>query len=215
MSQAEHTQQHTEAQLQDRDDAWATALRDAQAGNAAAFARFYDSSCRVALGLARRMAPQHAQDVLQEAYAQAWRELHRFDAQRGSAAAWLLTMVRSRALDLLRREKLRRTESLDTTGADEPQPQHQTPDTSAGPEALLEATQAKSALHRALADLSHDERWVLGLAYFKDMSQSEISQSTGLPLGTVKSLATRAQHKLRAALAARGLSASTVSGEFS
>jgi RNA polymerase sigma-70 factor, ECF subfamily len=52
-----------------------------------------------------------------------------------------------------------------------------------------------------LACLSANERWVLSLAFFRDCSQSEIATFTGMPLGTVKSLVTRAQHKLRESLA--------------
>ena len=61
--------------------------------------------------------------------------------------------------------------------------------------------EASSRLHAALAQLSANERWVLGLAFFRDCSQSEIAAATGMPLGTVKSLVTRAQHKLRETLA--------------
>jgi len=76
-----------------------------------------------------------------------------------------------------------------------------------GPEQLLESVQASSQLHAALSQLSADERWVLGLAFFRDHSQSEIAAFTGLPLGTVKSLITRAQHKLRELLQDPGQSA--------
>jgi RNA polymerase sigma-70 factor (ECF subfamily) len=141
-----------------------------------------------------------AEDVLAESYLQAWRQAKAFDPNRGRASTWLLTIVRSRALDKLRAENLRRTESLNDEG-DEDRPVPAEPaDDRPGPEALLQGQQQHTRLHRALADLSVNERWVLGLAYYQDLSHSEIAALTALPLGTVKSLASRGVQKLRVAL---------------
>jgi RNA polymerase sigma-70 factor (ECF subfamily) len=85
-------------------------------------------------------------------------------------------------------------------GAPDYDPDSGGPGNDPGPEALLESVQASTRLHAALARLSANERWVLGLAYFRDHTHSEIAAVTGLPLGTVKSLITRAQHKLRESL---------------
>ena len=212
--------QRFEGVLNERDDRWAYLLLSAARAMAdtasaasfkaaqEAFSEFYTQSAHLALSVARRVAGDNfAEDVLAETYIQAWRNLHSFDAQRGRASAWLLTMVRSRALDKLRFEALRRAEPLahehegdddgDTAGwhgASLPT------DPATGPEALLASTESRTLLHRALADLSHKERWVLSLAYFKDLSHSEISNTTGLPLGTVKTLASRAIAKLRLSL---------------
>jgi RNA polymerase sigma-70 factor (ECF subfamily) len=179
----------------ERNNALTALLGDAAAGNARAFAAFYDATLGYAHALARRMLrPADVQDVLADAYFQAWREVGRFDAARGAAVTWLLTLVRSRALDLLRRQRASpEVEALD----DAAEPAGSLP----GPEELLSGMQAGSQLHAALADLSPNERWVLGLAYYRELTHREICAETGLPLGTIKSLILRAQAKLRGRLA--------------
>jgi RNA polymerase sigma-70 factor, ECF subfamily len=179
----------------ERNDALAALLHDAATGNSRAFEAFYDATLAYAHALARRMLrPADVQDVLADAYFQAWREVARFDAARGAAVTWLLTLVRSRALDLLRHQRA----SPEVEGVQEP-PELAEP--SPGPEALLAGMQADTRLHAALAELSSNERWVLGLAYYRELSHREICAETGLPLGTVKSLILRAQAKLRERLA--------------
>ena len=178
-----------------RDAALATLLAEVASGDALAFERFYDATIGYARALARRMLrPADLDDLLADAYFQAWREAPRFDPQRGSAVTWLLTLVRSRALDLLRHQRATHEGEAGIAGDD-------AADTDPGPDELLAATEAGTRLHLALAALSSNERWVLGLAYYRDLSQREISDTTGLPLGTVKSLMLRAQAKLRDRLA--------------
>ena len=181
-----------------RDAQLAALLGSAATGDAKAFETFYDLTIGYATGVVRRIVgDNHCDDVLSDAYFQAWREARRFDPQRGSALTWLLTLARSRALDRLRAESLRHG---GLSGAPEADEEALGADDVPGPEALLASTQASHRLHAALAGLSPNERWVLGLAYFRDMSQSEIAAVTALPLGTVKSLVHRAQQKLRAVL---------------
>ena len=69
-----------------------------------------------------------------------------------------------------------------------------------GPPDLLARAQVGSRLQAALGRLSHQERWLLGLAYYRDHTHVQIAASTALPLGTVKSVLLRAQHKLRTLL---------------
>ncbi len=191
----------------DLDPAAATIIRDAQlaalllsaaAGNARAFEEFYTGTVRYAFAVVRRIIGEsHTQDVLADCYFQVWRESSRFEAERGSAITWLLTIARSRALDRLRQEALRHG---GLSGAPLHNPDETRPHDSPGPDALLESVQSETRLHAAIVLLSPHERWVLGLAYFKEHTQSEIAQLTGFPLGTVKSLMNRAQQKLRVAL---------------
>lgn len=178
-----------------RDLELAEFLRAASEGNAGAFETFYDRTAGYANALARRMVrPDDLDDVLADAYFQAWREAVRFDPARGSAVTWLLTLVRSRALDLLRRQRaLARVETLVET------PEEASDATSAlpGPDEVLAVARAGSRLHAALATLSVNERWVLGLVYFRDLTHAQIATCTGIPLGSVKSLLLRSQAKLR------------------
>ena len=181
-----------------RDTQMAALLQAAAHGDARAFEAFYNATIRHAMAVVRRIAgDSYTEDVLADCYFQAWRNASQFDAQRGSAVTWLLTMARSRALDRIRQETLRH-------GGLPGAPAHDADAAQAsgepGPEALCEAVESRSSLYRALAQLSTGERWVLGLAYFRDHTHSEIATITGFPIGTVKSHMTRAQQKLRACL---------------
>ena len=181
-----------------RDEQLVALLRAAAAGDARAFESFYNSTARQAMALVRRIAGSvHAEDVLADCYFQAWRNARQFDAGRGSPLAWLLTMARSRALDRLRQESVRHG---GLAGAPGGAADGEDLGTLPGPDQLLESVEASTRLHAALAGLSANERWVLGLAYFRDHTHGEIATLTGMPLGTVKSLINRAQRKLRETL---------------
>jgi RNA polymerase sigma-70 factor (ECF subfamily) len=180
-----------------RDERLAALLDAAARGNSAAFEQFFDATAGYARALARRMlSGADVDDLLADAFFEAWRKAARFDAQRGSAVTWLLQIVRSRALDLLRQQALQPAAAAAPALADEPA------DPAADPAEQLWQQQAGTCLHEALQCLNPAERWVLGLAYFRDLSHSEIASATGLPLGTVKSHVQRAQTRLRAALTA-------------
>jgi RNA polymerase sigma-70 factor, ECF subfamily len=173
-----------------RDERLAACLARSAAGDAVAFEAFYDACVVHARTLARRiLRDSDLDDVLADAFFQAWREAARFDAQRGSAMSWLLTIVRTRALDCLR-QRLQRASAGDDEAA-------QLPSDEPGPPDLLAQAQAGSLVHRALAKLSKQERWLLNLAYYRDLTHLQIAAVTALPLGTVKSGLLRAQHKLR------------------
>jgi RNA polymerase sigma-70 factor (ECF subfamily) len=166
-----------------------------------ALATFYDLTLGKVYGLALRIAgqPEGAEDVVAEVYLQAWRQAGDYSAARGSVLAWLLTICRTRALDALRRR--------------DPALCHPDPDLlrEAQPGApdlpdLLDALEASQALHAALRTLGEEQRQILALAFFRDLSHQEIATRLGLPLGTVKSHIRRAQIALRAALGAQGSS---------
>ncbi len=179
-----------------RDEQLACWLRQAADGDASAFERFHDATAACAHALARRLLREaDVEDVLADSYFQAWREAPRFDPQRGSAVTWLLSRVHSRAIDLRRHQRRQAVtepdaDALDRHAGDLP-----------GPDDLLALAEAGTRLATALAGLSAPERWVLGLAYYRELSHAATAQATGLPLGTVKSLLLRAQHKLRTLLA--------------
>lgn len=179
-------------------DELAALITASASGDASAFESFYERTVHYAYAAARRIAGDaYAEDVLAEAYFQAWRDASRFDALRGNAIAWIVTIVRSRSLDRLRQESVRHGGNSGAPAFDE----NSIEDVGLpGPDALLEHTQAASALHSAMVELSANERWCLGLAYFRDLSHSEIAATTGLALGTVKTLISRSQQKLRATL---------------
>ncbi len=180
----------------DDDDALRSQLRAIAGGDERAFAAFYDATVGVVYGLALRILRdvQEAEEVVSDAYLQVWRQAARFDATRGAPRAWLVTIARSRALDTLRRrdpaEPREDAEALaDLDCADGPDPTD-----------WLCAMERGTALHTALAGLSQEQRQLLALAYFRGLSHQEISDHTGMPLGTVKTHLRKGIDALRAAL---------------
>lgn len=181
-----------------RDTRHAVLLAATAQGDADAFEEFYTLTVGMATAVVRRVAGHnHTEDVLSDAYFQAWQQACLFDPQRGNALSWFLTIARSRALDRWRVERVRHGGQ---SGAPEFDAQALEDEATIGPDALLESTQASSRLHAALTRLSSNERWVLGLAYFRELTHTEIAFQTGLPLGTIKSRIARSQQKLRQAM---------------
>lgn len=128
-----------------------------------------------------------AEEVAADVLWQAWRDAARFDNRRGSVGAWLMMLARSRAIDHLRSRKSREIpENL-------PKAQSESDD----PSFEVHTTERRRQVTKALAELKDAERKLLELAYFSDLSQSEIAERTGLPLGTVKTRMRTALIKLR------------------
>jgi RNA polymerase sigma-70 factor, ECF subfamily len=172
-----------------RDQRLAGWLQAAAAGSGSDFEAFYDATKGYARALARRILQgADLEDALADAYLDAWRLAGRFDPARGSPVTWLLAIVHSRALDLWRRRGAAGPAAAEAEDAD------------ADPGDRLWQLEAGQRLAQALATLSAHERWVLALAYFRDLSHAQIALTTGLPLGTVKSLILRGQGKLRTLL---------------
>lgn len=157
-----------------------------------AFASLYDALVGRVYGLAMKITrcAETAEEVVEDVFWQVWRQAPRFDPDRGSALAWVMTIARSRALDALRARPP--AESLDdmdallaslTDGDD--------------PAESAQARQEEVRLHAALASLDSVARQLVALAFFRGLSHEEIANQTNLPLGTVKSQIRRALLKLR------------------
>jgi RNA polymerase sigma factor (sigma-70 family) len=161
-----------------------------------ALGALYDATLSRVVGLVRRIVRRAdlADEVVEDAYFQVWRQALRFDPARGSAQAWLLGMARSRAIDRLRREARFAAESLDADHA----PQIEGEDAPA--DDLLAAARGHAELHRALMQLQAQPRQLVALAFFRGLSHEEIANQTSLPLGTVKSQIRRALIALRQVL---------------
>ncbi|MFL5578316.1 MAG: RNA polymerase sigma factor [Gemmatimonadaceae bacterium] len=138
-----------------------------------------------------------AEDVVEEVFWQAWRQAARFDPVRGGVSTWLFTIARSRALD--RRRALARSRE-ELAGAEET-PAAETASPAPGPAEAAEAAERRARVRSALDELPPEQREALELAYFGGMSQVEIAERTGSPLGTVKTRVRLALQKLRGRLA--------------
>lgn len=159
----------------------AALLRASARGDQTAFAQFYDATCARAYGLALRVVrnPAHAQEVTQEAYLEVWRHSARHDASRGSALAWLMTIVHRAAVD-----RVRSTESA--TRRDQVWERESRP---VDHDQTLETAQASlegQRVRRAIAELTPLQRQAIELAYFGGYTHTEVAALLEVPLGTAK-----------------------------
>lgn len=165
-----------------------------------ALALLYDATVTRVFGLARRIVRDAAlaEEVVEDAYFQVWRQAVRFDPARGKALTWLLAMARSRAIDALRREARFERSPLDE--------QNDLPVTSAEPacDELLDLARHHADLHQALMQLGAQPRQLVSMSFFRGLSHEDIAEQMGLPLGTVKSQIRRALQVLREVLGDRG-----------
>ena len=179
-------------------------VRRMRAGDQRALSEFYDRWFPVVNCLVSRMVKSatDVEDVVEETFWQAWRQADRFAEDRGSVQTWLLTIARSRALDRLRSLKRRREDSIDdvsspASSAIASSAESALPPSSSDPSLSAELQERRVLVREALAELPREQREVLELGYFGGLSQSEIAEQTGQPLGTVKTRMRLALLKLR------------------
>jgi RNA polymerase sigma-70 factor (ECF subfamily) len=175
-------------------------IRRMQAGDESALSDFYQRWFPVVNCLVTRIlkSADDVEDVVEETFWQAWRQANRFSTERGSVQTWLLTIARSRSLDRLRAMKRLREEPIDdgaTKGASSSAAAAVASD--ADPSLDAELEERKQLVLAALAELPAEQREALELGYFGGLSQSEIAERTGQPLGTVKTRMRLAMLKLR------------------
>ncbi|HSO28281.1 MAG TPA: sigma-70 family RNA polymerase sigma factor [Candidatus Sulfomarinibacteraceae bacterium] len=182
-------------------------VRRVAGGDEAAFMSLYDRHAVLLFGTTVRFLRDReaAAEVVQETFLAAWQRAAQFDAARGSIAGWLIGIARNRALDRLRAEGRRpRSVSADSfraspgegsAAADRAGP------VADEPEAAADRHWLRALLRTSLGEMRPEEREVLVLAYDRELSQAEIADRLGLPIGTVKSRTRRALSRLRAYLA--------------
>ncbi|HVD25632.1 MAG TPA: sigma-70 family RNA polymerase sigma factor [Gaiellaceae bacterium] len=148
-------------------------------GDDQGLAELYDRYGRLAYGLAYRVLHDQAlaEDAVQDAFLAIWRSADGYRRERAKPSTWILTLVHRRAVDLVRREDLRRAEQLDETP--------EAAATSVPEEADLR--EKRTAVQAALRELPQDQRQALELAYYGGFTQSELAEQLGVPLGTIKS----------------------------
>jgi len=163
-----------------------------------ALAELYDRFGRVAYGLALRILRDEAlaQDAVQEAFLALWHSADRFLAERAKASTWILTLVHRRSVDLVRREDRRRGEPLERA------PEAATTSTAEDEVAL---GFQRRVVQEALRRLPAEQREALELGYYGGLTQSELAERLGQPLGTIKSRMFAGLTQLRDLLAQAGL----------
>jgi RNA polymerase sigma-70 factor (ECF subfamily) len=156
-------------------------LKRSGRGDEAAFARLYDATSARAYGLAVRVVrdPSQAEEVAQEAFLDIWRTAGRFDAAKGSAVSWILTLVHRKAVDRVRSADA--STRRDTTYHQGSQAvEHDS--TAEAAHASMEARRVRQAMD----SLTEVQREALELAYFKGYTHTEVATMLDLPVGTAK-----------------------------
>ena len=173
-------------------------LRRMAEGDEQALAAFYDRWNSLVHAVVLRILRQRGdvEDVVEEVFWQAWRQAKRYVAARGSVQSWLLTIARSRALDRVRAVKRLREEPLESESGEGVVQQVAAGDASMD----AEYAERRVVVVAALADLPPEQREALELGYFNGLSQSEIAERTGQPLGTIKTRMRLAMQKLKGRL---------------
>ena len=158
-----------------------------------AFRELYDRYAGRIKGAIIRAGAQsdEADEASQEAMLAIWRKADTFDPARAPAAAWSFTIARNRRIDMIRRQRRPTPDPLDPLYA---------PDPPVPPEAEVAAADRDARVRQALTDLNDDQRAAVHLAFFEGLSQSEVAERMGSPIGTVKSRLRLAANKLKAAL---------------
>jgi len=155
----------------------------------------YDRHHRLALALAYRVVGDRdsAEEVVQETFLAAWRQSASYRPDRGGARGWLLSIARHRAIDRLRKARgLGQVAELDESLVD-----HRSPDLTQ----LVHEGSLRERVAEALASLPIEQREAIELAFYGGLTHTEISEQTGVPLGTVKGRVRLALEKLRLTLA--------------
>ncbi len=181
-------------------------------GDATALAELYDRHADVIFRVAfRRLGDrQLAEEVVQDTWFTLWDRVEQFDSSAGSLVAWLSTIARNRAVDRLRalgrRPGALPLSALYATDAGEDHALAAgrvliSEDQSGDPQLVLDGVELREVMLRAMAILPADERQCLELAYYGELTQAEIAQHLGWPIGTVKTRTRRALLRLRSTLA--------------
>jgi RNA polymerase sigma-70 factor, ECF subfamily len=154
------------------------------AGDHSAYEKLYKRYARPVFGLAlRRLGDRgRAEDAVQETFVSIWRSAGTYKPERGPGAPWLYGVARNAIVDRSRARNEPAAEAPDEASLDR------------GPDERAEGAWVQWRVHRALEALPEREREVISLAYWSDLSQSEVATRLGIPLGTVKT-------RTRAALA--------------
>jgi RNA polymerase sigma-70 factor, ECF subfamily len=167
-------------------------------GVEAALSALYDRYARTVYGVGLKILGNRslAEELVQDVFLKVWRSAGTFDSSRGRFSTWLYRVTHSCALDLYRK-RASRVRQVPDGGPHIAAAR----DSSAGPQEVVDVSWLSWRVSRALEALDEPHREVIELAYFGGLSQREVSERTGVPLGTVKTRTARAFRRLRRELA--------------
>jgi RNA polymerase sigma-70 factor (ECF subfamily) len=167
-------------------------VRRLQRRDPRAMAELYDRYGRLVYALILRVVRDGgiAEDLVQETFLRVWNRVQGFDAERGGLGAWLLAVARNRAIDYLRSAAGRMRNAVEVPETDHPA-------LFADMEKELFNSDRVRRVRTALEKLSANQRAVIELAYFEGLSQAEMAEKMGEPLGTVKTWVRTALKSLR------------------
>lgn len=171
-------------------------VRQLNEGSDAAFATFYD---RFAPGLfslvyAILHDQKESEDVLQEAFVQMWKRIGTYDPRRSSLFTWAVMISRHKAIDRLRsrQRQSRLTEAMESDAPDVPAPA-----STERADSALERADERERVRAALAQLGEGQREAIEMAFFAGLTQTQVAEKLGAPLGTVKARIRRGLLALR------------------
>lgn len=171
-------------------------LRTAE-GDRQAFAQLYKIASPRLFFVCQQILRREAlaEEILQEGFIKIWNNAHRFDPQKAGAWTWMTSIVRNRALDLLRSLKSH-PDAIETTyeGPDFASP-------SLGPQEQAELSADTQAILHCLEQLKDEQKHAILMAYYHGHTHAELSQQMGTPLGTVKAWIRRGMERLKQCLA--------------
>lgn len=150
-------------------------------GDRAAFGELYDRTAARVFGLVRRVLvdPAQAEEVTQDVFLELWQTAPRFDPERGGAMAWMLVIAHRRAIDRVRAAQSARDRDARAAAREVEVPIDSVAET-------VEVRVEHARAHDALTALTDAQRECVELAYYGGLTQSEIADRIGVPLGTVK-----------------------------
>jgi RNA polymerase sigma-70 factor, ECF subfamily len=162
--------------------------RSIAGGDARALRNAYDAYAGRVLALALRIVRSRAEaeDVVQDTFLEVWRRAEEYDPMRGEFSAWITSMARSRCIDRVRRARVR-ARYAETDTPVEP---------AAGPDERAASQRDGARVRELLTSLPTEQRAALELAFFDGLTQQQIAERTGAPLGTVKTRLRLALEKL-------------------
>ena len=173
-------------------------LDGVRARDAQSLAYLYDDTSRYLYSLALRIVGDgaDAEEVVLDVYQRVWNSVATFQAERGSVFGWLLALTRNRAIDRRRSSSTRRTREFAMD------PEADAPDATPPPESASIVQQERTLIRQALEMLAPEQRAAIEMAFFEGLSHTEVAETLGLPLGTVKTRIRIGMGKLRRSLTA-------------